>query len=363
MQKHNKIQIVLTGGHAATTALAVIQELQKNDNYNLSITWIGEGRRIEKDIFSAIDVQSYGLIAGKLHRKFSTKAIISLLKIPVGFLHSLFLIIKIRPKVVLSFGGFVALPVVFSAWILRIPVILHEQTNAVGLANKISSIFAKRITLAWTESIKFFPKYKSVVVGNPLSVAVQSVRYKKVKNSPPTLLVIGGSRGSQIINEALTPIIPNLIQKFNIIHQTGDLDFEQFVQLKEKLMIEKGRKYQIFSTISPFDIGNIYEKSDIIVARAGANTVWEILAIGRPALFIPIPWTRYDEQTKNALVAQNHGVAEILYQGSLTSETLYKKIIEINENWNKYAKNYDESFMSAGREAAVKISQETLKLL
>jgi UDP-N-acetylglucosamine--N-acetylmuramyl-(pentapeptide) pyrophosphoryl-undecaprenol N-acetylglucosamine transferase len=163
--RRNK-KIVLTGGHAASTAVAVVEALQKDPKINWQIYWIGaasamEGRRVPTlgmKVLPNLGVEVFTIKAGRLQRKFSRQTIPALARIPLGFLGALYLLLKLRPDVTFSFGGFAAFPVVLASWLLRIPVLIHEQTVAVGLANKISAPFAKQIAIARKESEQFFPK-------------------------------------------------------------------------------------------------------------------------------------------------------------------------------------------------------------
>jgi len=206
------IRILLTGGHAATTGIAVIEEIRKTEKLKDSkIYWLGaqtamEGSKIstlESRVFPRIGVQFIPIIAGKIQTKFTRHTIPSILKIPVGFIQAFWYLVKIRPNVVLSFGGYSSFPVVFWSWVFRIPVILHEQTVAAGRASISSSPFATKIALARSESLSYFPKNKSVITGNPLMSNVLKVKPRKYLGNPPTILIIGGSRGSNFINDLI----------------------------------------------------------------------------------------------------------------------------------------------------------------
>ena len=182
-----ELKVLMTGGHAGTTAIATVQEFNsrnktpRSDNRTSTKIhwkqyWVGasqalEGKTIptiESSALPKLGVECHTIISGKLQRRLSLWTLPSLIRVPLGFFHALLLLTSIKPDVVLSFGGFVALPVVVAAKILGIPIILHEQTVAVGLANKLSSPFAEIVTLARPESKKYFTKKKTVLIGNPL---------------------------------------------------------------------------------------------------------------------------------------------------------------------------------------------------
>ncbi len=346
-EKIKKSKILLTGGHAATTAYCVIDEIQK-EHKDIEIHFIGaktsiEGKKIktlEQIIFPRKNVLMHSLYSGKLSRRLSIAAFFSFLRIPFGFIHALYLLIKIKPDVVLSFGGYVGLPVVFASWILQIPCILHEQTVAVGLANKLSSFFADKITIAREDSKLYFKEDKVVLVGNPILPKILELSKKVKKHIKPVAYITGGSRGAHKINIAIKPIIDKLIKlNYKIIHQTGVFDFNEFDNYSKNL-----QNYEVYETIDPDDLGEIYEKIDIVIGRSGANTVCEIGYLGIPSILIPIPWTRYDEQTKNAKSLEKSGLAQVLKEDDLTPENLLNKIIFVNENWNSIVKNYKNEF-------------------
>jgi len=338
MNKDRKIRLVLTGGHAATTALSVIEEIIRRSNLiNWEIYWIGarsaiEGKKIptlESTVFPKIGVVSYPITAGKLQRKFTLWTIPSALKIPVGFFHALILLLRIKPDIILSFGGFAALPVVIVGFFLGIPVCIHEQTAGSGLANRISSPFAKKILLARYESQVRFSPNKTLVVGNPIMTQIAEIEPKEKPGNPPYLFIAGGSRGSQAMNNLIKEILPKLLRRFNIIHHTGYLDYQKCLEFKSHLSSSLKKKYEVYKVIDPLKIDDVYRIADIVIARAGANTVSEVIAVKRPAILIPLN----DEQRQNARLAQIFGVATILEQDEIDAEGLHAAILKLSENW------------------------------
>jgi len=326
--------ILLTGGHAATTAISVVEELiRKYGKEGINISWIGtrfpiEGKEIgglELKIFSEIKVKSY------------------FFKLPISFIRAVYFILKIKPGVTLSFGGFAAFPVVLASWLLRIPIIIHEQTIALGLANKLSSIFAKEILLA-------------KVVGNPVMTQICEVEAKQTISNPPVIFIMGGSRGSEKINDAVFSILPKLLEKYKIIHITGEAHFNKFAGIKDD-------NYQCFSFVSPLEIDNLYREADIVVSRSGANTVAELMIVKRPAILIPIPWSHQNEQAENAKIACNFGVARILPQENLSGRRLQIEIEKIIQDWDeitsKIKSKYSNDFSASSK--VVDILEKYLK--
>lgn len=329
----NKDKLILTGGHAATTAVAVVEEI-RSQGKNWKLYWIGvknaiEGKKVvslESEVLPRLGVTFLPLNTGRLQRRFTVWTIPSVLKIPIGFIQSFYYLIKIKPKAVLSFGGFASFPVVVNAKMLGIPVIIHEQTSTAGRANQHAAKFATKIALAREESRKYFPNSTCEITGNPIMKEITNVRPLSKMNGLPVVFVTGGSRGSQSINSVLEQILKKLLSKYIVIHQTGGLDYLKFSNIKQKLPKALRDNYEVFIRVNPLDISEIYKRSSIIVSRAGANTVSEIMYIKRPAILIPLPISYLDEQTENAKIAKKWGIAKIIPQEKLTPELLMQSI-------------------------------------
>lgn len=343
-QSNNTVKIVLTGGHAATTAMAVVEELRKRQSKNVwDIYWIGakrafEGKSIptlEAHALPRVGVAFRQIITGKLQTRFTFWTIPSLIKIPIGFISALILLLRIRPKIILSFGGYAAFPVVFVGWLMRIPIVIHEQTSAAGRTNKISAAYASKIALARKSSQKYFPESKSVVVGNPIPAAIAGIAPKDSLGKPPVVFITAGSRGSIVINDLILEILSDLLNKCYLVHQTGYHDFNKVNTIKKNLSKDHRNRYEVYSLIDPKKISAVYRQADIVVARAGANTVSDCIATRRPTIFIPLPHTHLDEQQKNALFAKKFGNAEILNQNGLSGRDLLKEINKVFFNWKK----------------------------
>ena len=232
---------------------------------------------IEYKIYPNIGVKIYPIEAGKLQTKFTKYTILSILKIPVGFLQSLVLILKLKPDVVLSFGGYASFPVVFWAWMFRIPVIVHEQTVVAGRASISSAFFARKIALARVESHTIFSKRKMCSYRKPshvlYSVCPTTYYYYNIRH---TILVMGGSRGSEFINEEILKIIPELTQKYKVIHITGESEYKKYKDYSNK-------NYEVVSFVDPREMYKYYSQADLIISRSGANTVSEII-VTRPTM-------------------------------------------------------------------------------
>ncbi|MBU0998082.1 UDP-N-acetylglucosamine--N-acetylmuramyl-(pentapeptide) pyrophosphoryl-undecaprenol N-acetylglucosamine transferase [Patescibacteria group bacterium] len=346
--KRSNNKIILTGGHAGTTALSVIEEI-KNKKLNWEIHWIGpknamEGKRslsLEFKYFSKLNVKFHSIIFGKLQRKFSVWTVLSLFKIPVGFVQALYFLIKIKPFIVFSFGGFASFPVVILSKLFKIPVLIHEQTVVAGRANILSAKFADKILLSRAVSEPYFPKDKCIVVGNPILAQYFKDNMNLQKSDRKTLFIVGGSRGSQQINKLIKQILEKLLDKYNIIHITGELDYNEFNKIKSNLSIGRSKYYSLFSSVDPYKMLTIYNQVDLVICRAGANTVSELIALGKPTIFIPIPFSYLNEQKENAQYASKYIPTVILNQDNLSS----KKVLDgieylVNSNQPVKKNNY-----------------------
>lgn len=354
-------KVLLTGGHAATSALAVIEKIQETEP-KWKIMWIGTNKAFANEkattldfqIFPKMGVECYSIPAGKLQRKFSFSTITGLLSIPLGFVSAFAILLKNRPKVVLSWGGFVAVPVVYAAKILGIPVLIHEQTVAIGLANKLSLPVTNKVLLARKQSLKYFPQNKSEIVGLPLHKALRLIKVKK-NSHPKTVFVTGGSRGSQQLNNALKVILPVLLARYSVIHHTGKLDYDSFNFYKSGLSKQLKNKYIISPTFTPQEMAENYKNADIVICRAGAHSTAEVIALQKAAIFVPIPWVQMNEQYKNALLAKKYVKSHIIDEAELSGSKIQKAINEISINWTDYMSLPESKLSERDKNAASKI--------
>jgi len=358
------MKIALTGGHL-TTALAVIDELEKTQ---AELIFLGRATATEGDkapsaesvIVPGLGIKFYPIKVGRLQRRFSLYTIPSIARVPAGFVQSLIILGKERPDAIVSFGSYVAFPVVLAGWVLGIPTITHEQTVKAGLANRLISFFAKKVAVAWKESLEYFPKDKSVLVGNP--VRAELLNLKKVRTSRPAVLITGGNQGSHVINEAVTDILADLLKNYEVIHQTGGSevykDFEKLKAASRLLPKKLSSRYKIAKWFNTKELIEIFSRVDVLVGRAGANTVSEAAALGIPAVFIPIPWATGDEQTENAKILESMGAAVILPQDRLTPKRLLNSIDYIIKNYRDFKSKARGARRLVDNKAAANFAQE-----
>jgi UDP-N-acetylglucosamine--N-acetylmuramyl-(pentapeptide) pyrophosphoryl-undecaprenol N-acetylglucosamine transferase len=336
--------IVFTGGHH-NSALSIAQELVRKDV--AEIIWYGHKHTMKGDkSLSAefTEVSSTGikfreLKAGKLYRTYNP---LHWLKIPLGLIQAFWYLLIDRPSLIFSFGGYLAAPVVCAGWVLGIKVVTHEQTTAVGFANKFIALFANRIFVTWPQSKSYFPQDRVEITGLPLrrELFKNSATKKLFSTSLPVLYVTGGKQGSHVINEAIAGILEDLLQDFNIVHQCGvnteHNDLERFQKMRAELPEHLKDRYIVKGYYYLDEIGQVFHEADFIISRAGAHTVYEIAALAKPAIFIPISWVSHNEQYKNARILVNEGSAVILPDNRLTPVTLKAEINAMRDSLDRY---------------------------
>lgn len=341
------MKIVLVGGHLSPL-ISVIESLAKDSDLLVigrKYTFEGDSAHsLEYQMVSNLKIPFVSLTTGRLQRKFTIYTILSLFKLPYGFFKSLKILQKAKPDLVVSFGGYIAIPVAFASYILGIPVIIHEQTLGAGLSNKIVSFFARKVCVSFEQSKKYFPSSKTIVTGNFLRreilYPILSKSFVLPEEKLPVIYITGGSSGAHFINILVESYLKKLLQNYIIIHQTGDAkkynDFERLVKLKDSLTESFQKRYVIKKFFDTEEVSTVFQKADLVVSRSGINTVTELLYLGIPALLIPLPFSQEREQVKNALFFQHTGLGEVEDQENITPEKLYEKITKMIKDRNKY---------------------------
>lgn len=271
--------------------IAVIDELKKLaalHDQKLDITYFGSYSGPERRVALQNKLKFKAVLCGKLRRYFAWQNFLDVAKIPLGIFQALFYLIIKRPRVIFSKGGFVSVPVCVAAWVLRIPLILHESDLSPGMANKICARFAKKICLSFEETKKFFPRFARrenlIITGNPVRKMVTAGDKKtgfEITHLPQikaVLLVMGGSQGATQINDLIWHNLDDLLAQFSVVHITGHGHKKPGFKQKGYLQMEYAHE----------DLPHLYAMSDFIISRGGANSLWEIAAIGKPALIIPL---------------------------------------------------------------------------
>lgn len=310
----------------------MIRQLREDKTTDWDICYIGrkhnssvdQKKAIESEVIPKSGVKFYGISSGKFDRRWLPNTIRGIPQIFKGFSEAKKIIENIKPDIVVSFGGYVSVPVVYSASNLQIPSITHEQTFTSSLSTKINSMFCQKVALSFAH--KTLNK-KEVVTGNLLRQEIFESKSKLFDNlignkSKPILFITAGNQGSKIINDNILNIYPQL-SKYSIVHQTGESDFSRCLQFASDK-----KNYYPFPYINASDIGWVYKKSQIVISRAGANTCQEIAILDKKAIIIPLLVSQQNEQGLNAqwLKKLHPNKTIIIDQSKLTTKLLLKKI-------------------------------------
>ena len=338
--------IVLTGGGTAghvTPNLALVPELRAR---GYEILYIGSYKGIEKELITKAGISYKAISSGKLRRYFDLKNFTDPFRVIRGYFQSRKIMKEFKPDVVFSKGGFVAVPVTFAAKKLGIPVIAHESDMTPGLANKLSAPSAVKICCNFPETLKFLPKEKAVFTGTPIrSELLKGDRKKGLElcgfdEEKPVLLVIGGSLGAVHINDQVRAVLDELLKDFQIIHICGKGN------LDESLSNKQG--YIQFEYVDK-ELKDLFAAADIMVSRAGANAISEILALRKPNLLIPLSKeASRGDQILNAGSFKKQGFSAVLMEEDMNDESFLKAVHELWEHRDKYKEAMQSSPASDG---------------
>lgn len=344
--------IVLTGGGTAghvTPNLAIIPKLKAK---GFNIEYIGTKEGMEREIISGTDIPYHIISAGKLRRYFSLKNIVDPFKILSGFLKAEHILRKLKPAAVFSKGGYVGVPVVMAAHRLKIPVVLHESDYTPGLANRLCIPRATKVCVAFETTLKHIPEGKGVYTGLPIrEELLQGDRQKGLEfcgfsGKKPVLLIMGGSLGAMAINNVIDKIMPEAANKFDIVHIRGKQNLiSGFLPAGYKQFEYVGRQ-----------LADIYAATDVMLSRAGATAVFEILALSIPALLIPLPKSSSrGDQLLNAKYFEDKGFSYVLEQESMTDESLLEGINRLYDSRGTLSSNMKKQEAADAADNVVKV--------
>jgi len=325
-------RIVFTGGGTAghvTPNMPLISALLEE---HWEVFYIGSHNSVEEKLIKDLDVPFYSIQSGKLRRYFSLKNFLDPFKVVIGIIQALKLMLKLRPAVVFSKGGFVAFPVVFAAWLCRIPVIAHESDMTPGLANRLSFPFATKVCLTFEATAKYFKSQDKIkITGTPIrDILFQGTKQQGFdvlgfKDDKPCLLVIGGSLGATSINHVVRLALPKLLENYHVIHLCGPGKVDEAYANKPGYsQIDYAKE----------TLPHLFAVSDIVISRSGANSVCELLALKKPHILIPLPLSMSrGDQIHNARFFEKLGASVVLDEEKLNLESL---IAAIDEVMNKH---------------------------
>ena len=337
-------KIVLTGGGTAGHVTPNIALMPRLKEMGYEIYYIGSYDGIEKKLIEQMGVPYYGISSGKLRRYFDWKNFTDPFRVLKGFGEAKKLLKKLQPDVVFSKGGFVTVPVVQAAKRCHIPTIIHESDMTPGLANKLAIPAATKVCCNFPETVKYLPEGKAVLTGSPIRQELlrgnrlAALNFCGFTSGRPVLLVIGGSQGSVAVNTAIRNILPDLLKTFQVIHLCGKGNLDTG--------LEHTDGYVQFEYIQK-ELADLFALADVVVSRAGANAICELLALRKPNLLIPLPASASrGDQLLNARSFRQQGFSMVLEEESITSETLLSSILELYRDRDVYIQAMKQSGQS-----------------
>lgn len=334
-------RIILTGGGTAghvTPNMALVPNL-KEAGYD--IHYIGSYNGMERKLIEEIGIPYHGISSGKLRRYFDVKNFSDPFKVLKGYGEASHLIKKLKPDIVFSKGGFVTVPVVLAAKRRKVPVIIHESDITPGLANKLSIPAATKVCCNFPETLAHLPADKAVLSGSPIRKELfsgskeEGLRICGFDDSKPVLMAMGGSLGAVAINNALRNNLDALLEQFQIIHLCGKGNYDH--------SLEDKKGYKQFEYAKK-ELTHLFAATDLIISRAGANAICELLALKKPNILIPLPATQSrGDQLLNAASFEKSGYSYVLQEEEMTDDTLLKAVQYVYDEREEYIQTLKES--------------------
>lgn len=347
------MKIVITGGGTGghiLPLLAVAKELREiTQGEKLDLFYIGPKIEIENIAFSQLDIKKRIILAGKLRRYVNFKSILEntwdMIKMLIGIIQAFFILLFFRPKLVFSKGGYGSFPVIVAAKLLGIPVFLHESDAIQGLANKVGSFFADRIFVAFSNLVEMFPNKKVYWVGNPVREELLNGNkedaqvYFSITKTKPVIFIVGGSQGAQRVNEMFLNALAEFAAEYEIIHQCGKDNFQATKSAAEVMLPDHLKSfYHLYGFLNEEQMKNALAVCDIVISRAGAGSIFEIAASGKPSILIPLPESAQNHQFQNAYLYAKDGAAIVLEEGNFSPHMLLQELEKLFSNPDLLAK-------------------------
>ena len=349
-------RIILTGGGTARHVTPNIALLPRLKELGYDIQYIGSYTGIEKELIEPFGIPYHGISSGKLRRYFSVQNFTDPFRVLKGFREAHKLIRQLKPDVIFSKGGFVSVPVVLAGKRCKVPVIIHESDMTPGLANKIAIPSAAKVCCNFPETLKSLPEGKAVLTGSPIRQELLSgnkiaaMDMCHFTSDKPVILVIGGSLGAVAVNNAVREALPELLKDFQIIHLCGK------GKMDESLKDVEG--YCQFEYIKN-ELRNLFALADIVISRAGANAICELLALHKPNLLIPLSANASrGDQILNARSFERQGFSLVLEEEQLTKETLLAAVKNLYENRTTFINSMKNSGQQDSIGTIIKLIEE-----
>jgi len=351
-------RIILTGGGTAGHVTPNIALLPRLKELEYDIHYIGSYTGIEKDLIKQFEIPYHGISSGKLRRYFSVQNFTDPFRVLKGFREANKLIKELKPDVIFSKGGFVSVPVVMAGKRRHVPTIIHESDMTPGLANKISIPSATKVCCNFPETLEHLPKEKAVLTGSPIRQELlegsrsAALEFCGLTDDKPVILIIGGSLGSVAVNNAVRSVLPELLKDFHVIHLCGK------GKMDDSLKSLKG--YVQFEYIQN-QLKDLFALTDVVISRAGANAICELLALHKPNLLIPLSANASrGDQILNARSFERQGFSIVLEEEELNKDTLLDSIRKLYQHRNTYIDAMKHSSQQDSINTIINLIQEAV---
>jgi len=359
MNNKSIYKIFLTGGGTGGSVaplLAIYDEFKDQDvvrpaSSQFEFLWLGTKFGPERVMVEKEGIKFKAISSGKWRRYFSLKNLVDIFKIKFGFWQAFFIILKSRPSLVMSAGSFASVPVIWAAWLLRVPVLIHQQDIRPGLANKLMAPFAKIVTVAFEKSLADYGK-KAVWIGNPVRRKLRISNFK-TNESLPVVLIVGGGTGATAINELVKSSSNELTKFCRIIHVVG----------KNKSNLSNGLRvagYEVFEFLNTEQMAETLNKADLVITRAGMGFLSELSYLGKPTIIIPMPDSHQED---NAAFFRNKKAAVTVKQKYLTADNfthMIKDLLSDEKSLEKLSANMAQAMKKGANQEAMKIIKNLL---
>ena len=349
-------RILLTGGGTAGHVTPNIALLPRLRELGYEISYMGSYDGIEKKLIEEFEIPYYGISSGKLRRYFDPKNFTDPFKVIKGYGEARSILKKLKPDVLFSKGGFVSVPVVLAARHFKIPAIIHESDMTPGLANKLCIPSAWKVCCNFPETLQYLPKEKAVLTGSPIRQellkgdALKALRFTGLSPDKPVILVMGGSLCAAAVNEAVRSVLPRLLKDYHVIHLCG-----------------KGKLDPSLSGLSGYvqyeyiksELKDLFALCEIVISRAGANAICELLALRKPSLLIPLPAaSSRGDQLLNARSFEKQGFSMVLEEEQITPDSLLSAVHTLYENRQKMSDAMAASRQTDSIETIISLIEE-----
>jgi len=363
-----------TGGHIFPI-VAVKREIEsmyssREEYYHhpLDVEFMGAAIK-EKESLSKEKIKTKRIIPAKWRRYFSLKNFIDILKFPFSFLQALVYVWLSLPDIIFAKGGPGSLPIVIAGWLYRIPVIIHESDSVPSSTNRFSAPFAKIITVSFEETKSFFPLKKTILTGNPVRQKILSGSKERAKETfeltgnRKVIFIIGGSQGAQEVNSVFIDNIYKYIDRYEIIHVCGPKNFKNTNLLTRGILREPQRKfYHLYPYLDEEKLGDAYAVANVIVSRAGAGVIFEIAAVKKPSILLPLKLAAQNHQAKNAYYFSRKGCAGVLEEENITPNFVFGRASQVADSEELFQQMKQACEKFAKPDAAKKIAEILTKL-